>query len=652
MGKKIKQNITFILFSVFFLISVGVFAPNCTSAEEIDGREYFRKGLDNIGAGSNDEAVKNFSIARKEFKVLEDYALFYLSDAYCHSGEHLKSLEALRELIKGFPQSPLIKKARISEIREAREVPGEGIAQLFEVYIKDYPDDEEMSYMYGVFLKDSGEKQKANAIFKNIYIKGGALTNTAYYELKPSDIKATDLMERAENLIKKYDFVEAEEDLRKALLMDNRVDREEIQKNLGLALFRQKKYREAASVYDKIQYIYLKARSLYRAGDKQGFESALNELLLKNDQKAGFLLVAVASDKRREKDFDSALKGYNDILKAYPSEAEEAEWGIGWTYYISGEYRKSAEIFSRLYSKYDDPKYIYWQARSIESYGENASALYNSLLKIENNFYSAMSFAKTGEKPLKPVALSEEEVNNANDGTKRFERVEALQSLGLNKESVAELIALSRKIDSSSVLIYVVSKFHELGEHKRSITLATKFPYSDKLHDFWYPRAYWDTVREVSEKYDFDPFVALSVIREESRFDAEARSIAGARGLMQIMPGTAYRLDKHLNIGINRVSKINNVQNNVHLGVYYLKSLFAEFESLAHVLAAYNAGEIVVRKWDKNGNYRSVDEFIEDIPYPETRNYVKKVITSYFQYKKYSLTDQDGKDFKVVLGKM
>lgn len=647
-----KKNIWFILFAVFLLTSAGVFGFSYASAETIDGKEYFKKGLNNIKAGSYDEAVNNFSMARKEFKVLEDYALFYLADAYCHSGEHLKSLESLRELTKAFPHSPLIKKARISEIREAREVPGEDIDKLFEAYMKDYPDDEEMSYMYGVFLKDSGENQKAKAIFKKIYIKGGGLSNTAHHELKLSDIEQTDLLERAENLIKRYDFVDAESDLRKALLMDKRTNRGKILENLGLTLFRQKKYREAASVYNKTQDTYLKARSLYRAGDKGGFDSALNELRLKKDPRAGLLLVAVASDKRREKDFDSALKEYNDILKDYPSVTEEAEWGIGWTYYISGEYRKSAEIFSLLYSKYDDPKYRYWEARSLESSGENVSGLYNSLLKIDNNFYSALAYAKTGEKALTPVSLSEEEVNSANDGTERFERNEALQSLGLTKESVAELIALSKKIDSPKVLIYVVSKFHELGEHRRSIALATKYPYSDKLHDFWYPRAYWDTVREISEKYDLDPFVALSVIREESRFDADARSIAGARGLMQIMPGTAYRLDRKLNLGINRASKINNVQNNVHLGVYYLKSLFAEFGGLAHVLASYNAGELVVRKWDRNGNYRSIDEFIEDIPYPETRNYVKKVVTSYFQYKKYSWNDQNGKDFKVVLGKM
>ena len=83
-----------------------------------------------------------------------------------------------------------------------------------------------------------------------------------------------------------------------------------------------------------------------------------------------------------------------------------------------------------------------------------------------------------------------------------------------------------------------------------------------------------------------------------------------------------------------------------------MKSLFSEFKSLAHVLAAYNAGEIIVKKWEKRGNYKSVDEFIEDIPYPETRNYVKKVITSFSQYKKISAQDTGGTGLDTLLGKL
>jgi len=95
---------------------------------------------------------------------------------------------------------------------------------------------------------------------------------------------------------------------------------------------------------------------------------------------------------------------------------------------------------------------------------------------------------------------------------------------------------------------------------------------------------------------------------------------------------------------------VNDVE--FQLGSYYLRSLFNEFHSLPHSLAAYNAGELAVRKWQERGNYKSVDEFIEDIPYAETRNYVKKVLTSYFQYKKLSSVDREGAVLDIIFGEL
>jgi soluble lytic murein transglycosylase len=74
------------------------------------------------------------------------------------------------------------------------------------------------------------------------------------------------------------------------------------------------------------------------------------------------------------------------------------------------------------------------------------------------------------------------------------------------------------------------------------------------------------------------------------------------------------------------------VRTNVFIGTYYLKSLITHFDSVPQAVAAYNAGQEAVKGWLAAGNYKSPDEFIEDIPYDETRNYAKKVLTSYFEY--------------------
>ena len=616
----------------FIVVLMAVyFLPTVVRAE--DGKEYLKKGKSALDAGRCEEAVKKLSQAAQEFPLLGDYALLYLAEAYHKIGDHTKSLDAVRTLIKKYPESPLLRKARAKEIREAEESAAGDLSRLFYAYLKDYPGDEQMNFRYGLYLKQSGHEKQAKEVFKGIYVKAGPLSGSACSELDPAELSAGDLVDRALNLMKQYRFGKAELELRKALEMGVEKNRDEVLRNLGLAVFRQKEYREAAAIYEKIDDTYSKARSLYRAGDREGFESALKALADKHDTRVANLLLSQASDKRRDGDTEGALKVYDEIISKYPLEQEDAMWGMGWTRFISGQYKESGEVFSKLYAQYEDPKYLYWQARSKEALGEDAKDLYQALLQYNNNFYVALS-ASRGKVRAGPVSAETVEAAPASD--KKFERVDALLSLGMTKEAGGELQWITKRIDSPATLVAVAARFQKVGDFRHAISLAARMPYSEKMHRFWYPLAFRKEVEEVSRKNGIDPMVALSVMREESRFDPDARSVAGARGLMQLMPRTAYRLDRKVNVGISSESEISDVGTNIRLGVYYLKSLFDEFGSLPHVLAAYNAGEAAVKRWWEKGNYRAVDEFIEDIPYPETRHYVKKVITSYYQYKKFS----------------
>jgi soluble lytic murein transglycosylase len=217
---------------------------------------------------------------------------------------------------------------------------------------------------------------------------------------------------------------------------------------------------------------------------------------------------------------------------------------------------------------------------------------------------------------------------------KKSDRIEALLGLGLSREALSELIHVSKSSPSVEEIAYIYSKFQELGEYRHMVKLVAKNPYKETLNHLRYPRAYWDTVEAISKKYSVDPLMVLSVMREESMFDPDARSIAGALGLMQLIPQTAFRLNGTLRLGVNNTAHIRNIKNNIQLGIYYLSSLIKEFGSYTYALAAYNAGEERVRKWIQKGNYKSPDEFIEDIPYAETRNYVKRVITTFFEYRR------------------
>jgi soluble lytic murein transglycosylase len=626
--------------------------------EEIDGKALLKKGKEELDGKKYEDAIKSLSEAENKFPLLGDYALLWLSEAYHETGNHAESLKTTRTFLKKYPESPFRKKVRIKEIEEAEEVSEENLQQMFEFFIKEYPNDTEIKYAYAQWLKKTEKMDIAKSLFKEIYISANSFSGLAYNELCPDDIRLEDLIKRASNLMELRDFRGAESGLRSALEKDNGALQNEILQNLGLCLFKQKRYLEAAGIYEKVNEKFWRALSLYRAGNKEALDPAIEELIQTGDKRAGSILNAVASDKRRDGEIKDALKIYQEVLEKYPSETEDALWGIGWTYFLTGEYGKAADVFTKLYEGYEDNKYLYWKARSLEVSGKDASDLYNKLKKKDRDFYSVLLYLKTerpseqsntkkinmSSRPFNSTSTSHDLTNRGNNGGKKFDRVEALFEIGLSKEALSELINVSKIITSTEDILYLGSRFQDIGEYKYIVLLAERLPYKENLHHLFYPLAYWDIVETICQKYGIDPLLILSVMREESMFNPDAKSIAGAVGLMQLIPKTALWLDSNLQLGIKNTSQIFEIKNNISLGTYYLSILMKEFGSNAYVIAAYNAGEERVRKWSQKGNYKSIDEFIEDIPYYETRNYVKKVMTSYFGYKKFLEKEEIKKD--------
>jgi soluble lytic murein transglycosylase len=626
-------------------------------AEELDGRACLQKGRDDLDNKKYEDAVCNLSKAEKEFPLLGDYALLWLSDAYHESGEHKESLKTISNFLKKYPHSSLTKKVRAAEIREAAEISENNIQLLYDSYLKDYPGDTEMKYLYAGWLKMNGQKDKAKALFKDIYVDACAFSGMAYHELSPADIGVEDLVKRASSLTKLMEYKAAESLLRSLMTTDDGKMKTEILNELGLSLFRQKRYREAAEVYRKAGERYWEVRSLYRAGEKDKIDASLDDLLDSGEKRFSSILMAVASDKRREGKTDEALRIYQAVKEKFPSETEDALWGSGWTFFLAGDYQRASEIFDRLYNGYNDSKYLYWKARSIEAGGQGALKNYRLASGQRRSFYSIMLSARTGESPEKSsTGEARKFIKPMTAGKKtplvykKIERVEALLALGLLKEALSEMVHISKNTGSVDDMLYLCSKFQELGEYKLSVRAALKVPYTDELLDFLYPFAYRDVVESVSAKYSVDPLLVLSIAREESRFDTEARSPAGAIGLMQLMPNTASRLDGKLKLNIKGPHDLLDVKNNLQIGAYYLNHLVKEFGSYPYAIAAYNAGEEIVKKWIQRGNYRSADEFIEDIPYEETRNYVKRVIATFFEYKRASQTE--GEIMEIPLEKL
>jgi soluble lytic murein transglycosylase len=148
------------------------------------------------------------------------------------------------------------------------------------------------------------------------------------------------------------------------------------------------------------------------------------------------------------------------------------------------------------------------------------------------------------------------------------------------------------------------------------------------------PRPFWYAVRRWSTRYRLDPMLVYALIRQESQFNPRAHSSADAYGLMQIIPTTAAQVSKWIGLRPPSRDSLTQPNLNVRLGTRYLANLLRRYKGrIALAVAAYNAGPSRVDRWMRRHGDRPLDEWVEEIPFDETRDYVKRVLTGYLSYR-------------------
>ena len=172
---------------------------------------------------------------------------------------------------------------------------------------------------------------------------------------------------------------------------------------------------------------------------------------------------------------------------------------------------------------------------------------------------------------------------------------------------------------------------------KRYVVGYLRVPFEALDEEYWralYPLPFADQLRSRSERHGLDPYLVASLIRQESEFNAGARSSAGALGLMQVMPATGRTLFRRLGIAGFSNSKLTVPDISLRLGTFYLKETIATFDGrLEEALAAYNAGPHRIPGWLALGRFDDPAEFVETIPFSETRGYVQAVLRGREIYK-------------------
>lgn len=158
--------------------------------------------------------------------------------------------------------------------------------------------------------------------------------------------------------------------------------------------------------------------------------------------------------------------------------------------------------------------------------------------------------------------------------------------------------------------------------------------YRNEILKIWYPKKYSEYVELYSKEYNVEEELIYAIIKAESNFDEKAESSSSAKGLMQLMYSTATQVSIQVDVELNDDEDLLDPKININLGTKYISYLLEKYESLGVALAAYNAGIGTVDGWIEKGVILADGSNIENIPYKETNNYVRKILRDYDIYKK------------------
>jgi soluble lytic murein transglycosylase len=275
-----------------------------------------------------------------------------------------------------------------------------------------------------------------------------------------------------------------------------------------------------------------------------------------------------------------------------------------------------------------DPAWSYWYGRALAAQSDDTGArAYFLRIAGHANFYGLLANEELGYTTALPEVAyvpTEEELAaaRANPG---LARALELIRLGLRSEGVDEWIFSIRSFDDHQLLAASQVALRE-GLYDRAIHTADR---TMRSHNYAlrYPVPYQDVFSEYSKSQGLDEAWVYGLVRQESRFIMEARSAAGAAGLMQVMPHTARFVAAKIGMRGYRPKNVTEVKTNIAMGTGYMKIVLDQLGHLVLASAAYNAGPNRARRW-RDARPLEGAIYTETIPYSETREYVKRVMAN------------------------
>jgi soluble lytic murein transglycosylase len=363
------------------------------------------------------------------------------------------------------------------------------------------------------------------------------------------------------------------------------------------------------------------------------------------------------------KDYASAVQYYSYLATHFPesTNAAAAHWRAGWLSYRQGLYDDASRMFDEQIKLYpadkETPAAIYWRGRLYEMQDHkpaNAVANYRTVVRAyQHYFYAQMArqrLAALGNaQPVSQPQLDRFQAppvpvlqDSFPADSPHLAKARLLANAGLN-DYIAQEICADPNSSSWSALaeaqIYASygETYRAMRALKRALPSAATASIKSIPLAYWrilFPEAWWDIVKDESAKNGLDPYLVASLIRQESEFNPSVVSYANAYGLMQLLPSVGRSMAKEEGMTHFQTFQLLDPATNIRLGTRYLRHMMEHFGGVTeYALAAYNAGDERVVDWESAGPYHGIDEFVESIPFTQTREYVQAILRNQETYK-------------------
>ena len=621
--------------------------------------------------------------------LLADYATYYAGVAQFRlqrPNDALKTFKALRarKLVGYIAEEAALGEAAADE---ALNDPAAAVA-VYERLIQDKPMNLDEVYMrLGLAAHLAHDRNKAADAFGHVYYEfalsdraAEAGQQLALLDLPPAPSGSERYqleVGRAERLfaVKQYVPARAAFEALKSRATDE--DRRLIQLRLAECDYFQKRTRLAkdalATLIDaaprRAEALYYYAVAARDLGDQATYLRVTRRIVdeFPTEPFAEEALNALGSYYLKRDDDEAADEVFRELYQKFPKGiyAERAAWKVGWRSYRQKRYDETVGYFER--AAYDFPRsdyrpsWLYWSARAHDQLNETAASQQRYNLVVTdylNSYYGRLAVKRLGRDTAQPLTVanraSATDIPLAATPPPTAPLIKALLTAELYDDALNELRYAQKNWGDSPVLqatiawtdqqMSVGKKGTEQFQLLRGSITAMRRAYpqflaaggEDLPRDVLtviFPVAYWDVIRKHASANNLDPYLMAALVAQESTFVPDIRSHANAYGLMQLLPSTARLYARKINVRYS-TRVLTDPELNVRLGMLNFAETLKAFGDTYLALASYNAGDRAVRRWMQERPGLDREEFIDDIPYPETQNYVKRILGTAEDYRR------------------